>query len=251
MEVKKGTIVFLHGNSSSSEVFKDSLNYDVIPQNKIALDLLGHGNHNNNSIDADDFSIKAYSDAILNQLANIDGDILLVGNSLGGHLAMGIAPKVVNLKGIVIFGTPPLKQPINFEEAFSPVSGLETFFTEHPEIKAIEETIDSIVYNKTIITQVVTDFKKANPRVRNAIASDVTNANFSDEFGFFTETKIPKYILVGKQDPTVNMNYLQDVKNQCHAKCDIIEIDNCGHYPSIEKPQEFNQILKNIAQDVF
>lgn len=247
MELNKGTIIFIHGNSSSPEVFKKSLESESILQSKIAINLLGHGNRNNDSINAEDFSIKAYSDDILKQLTDIDGDILLVGNSLGGHLAMEIAPKIDRLKGIVIFGTPPLKQPINFEEAFLPVPALQTFLTEHPTNKEITEAITAATYNKDVTNQLISDFKKANPLVRRAIAADVTNANFSNEFEFFTKLEIPKYIIVGKQDPTVNANYTLEVKNKCVGKCDIIEIDNCGHYPSIETPQEFNTILTKIA----
>ena len=40
---EKGTIIFIHGNSSSNKVFETVLNSDQIQQTMIALDLPGHG----------------------------------------------------------------------------------------------------------------------------------------------------------------------------------------------------------------
>ncbi len=35
-------------------------------------------------------------------------------------------------KGLVIFGTPPIKKPVNIEEAFLPVPELQTYLSENP-----------------------------------------------------------------------------------------------------------------------
>jgi pimeloyl-ACP methyl ester carboxylesterase len=251
MKSNKGTIVFIHGNSSSSEVFKSSLESNSIPYNKVAINLLGHGNHNNNSTTVEDFSIEAYSKDVLNQLANINDEILLIGNSLGGHIAIEIAPKIKLLKGLVIFGTPPVKKPINFEEAFLPVPALQTFLTEHPTDKEIEMATCTAVHNKDVSHKLVSDFKKANPLVRKAIGIDLMENKLANQFDIFSNLNIPKYIIAGKQDPSVNLNYLHEVKNNCNGNCSIIEFDNCGHYPSIEKPQEFNTTLSEIVKEVF
>ncbi|MFT5642418.1 MAG: pimeloyl-ACP methyl ester carboxylesterase, partial [Cyclobacteriaceae bacterium] len=32
---------------------------------------------------------------------------------------------------------------------------------------------------------------------------------------------------------------------------EIIDIPECGHYPSLERPDEFNQILRRISGEVF
>jgi len=251
MKKKKGTIIFIHGNSSSSEVFRPIIESKILTHTKIGLNLLGHGNHSSNSTNAEDFSIKAYSKDILNQIADIDDEILLVGNSLGGHLAIEIAPEVANLRGIVIFGTPPVKKPINFEEAFLPVPALQTFLTEHPSEGDIEMAVSAAVCNKETIPQLVADFKKANPLVRKAIGIDLMENKLSNQLEIFSTLDIPKYIIAGKKDPSVNPEYLQEVTNNCNGNCKLIKFENCGHYPSIEKPQEFNTILHKIAQEVF
>ena len=137
----KGTIVFIHGNSSSSFVFDEVLKCKSIPQTKIAVELPGHGINTNLGHEVKDFSIEVYRAKLIDLLSRIDDDVLLVGNSLGGHLVIEVAQEVNRLKGLVIFGTPPLKKPLNLEEAFLPVDALQTFFTENPTDTEIESAI--------------------------------------------------------------------------------------------------------------
>lgn len=248
----KNTIVFIHGNSSSAEVFKPAVESDLLPYNKLAIDLLGHGNNQPVNLKHEkDFSITAYKNDILKQLESINDGILLVGNSLGGHIAIEIASSIKNLKGLVIFGAPPLKKPLNFEEAYLPVEALQTFFKEHPQEKEIELSIKAIIKTKSAKNQLITDFKKSNPLVRKAIATDAAESNFADEYDFFTNSKTSKYIIVGDHDVSVNTKYLHKVADACNGTCKIIPFKNCGHYPSIEQPQEFNTTLSKIAYEVF
>ena len=211
----KGTIVLIHGNSSSSKIFKATLESDSIPYNKIAIDLLGHGNNQSESLNQEEhFSIVAYKKDILKQLEHIEDDVLLVGNSLGGHIAIEIAPQIKNLKGLVIFGTPPLKKPLNFDEGFLPIEELQTFFKEAPTNNEIETTINAIINNKEASFQLISDFKKSNPLVRKAIATDAGNGSFSDEYNYFIRTKTPKYIISGDQDISINRDYLQSITDR-------------------------------------
>lgn len=248
----KGTIVLIHGNSSSSKIFKATLESDSIPYNKIAVDLLGHGNNQPEHLNQEEhFSIVAYKKDILKQLEHVEDDVLLVGNSLGGHIAIEIASQVKNLKGLVIFGTPPLKKPLNFDEGFLPVEELQTFFKEEPSHSEIETTINAIVNNKEAYSRIVSDFKKANPLVRKAIATDAANGNFSNEYDYFIKTETPKYIISGDQDISINSGYLQKITDDCNGSCNLIVFENCGHYPSIEQPEKFNNTINKIATQLF
>jgi pimeloyl-ACP methyl ester carboxylesterase len=247
----KGTIVFIHGNSSSSDVFKDIMQSEVITQTKIVVDLPGHGSNLGDFSLDEDFSITSYRTKLISFLKQIDDDILLVGNSLGGHLAIEIAKKVLRLKGLVIFGTPPLKKPANFEEAFLPVAALQTFFTENPSDVEIEETAKVVVFNANHIPNIINNFKQSNPKVRKAIALDAAENKFLDQYKIFTSLTVNKFIIVGRQDPSVNSKYLESIKNDCNKTCELIYFDECGHYASLEKPKEFINEIEIIANNVF
>lgn len=248
--LNKGTIIFIHGNSLSSLCFNDIVNSESVPYTKIAVDLPGHGT-NLEGFDEEDFSVKSYKKQLISFINKIDQDILLVGNSMGGHLAIEISDSIKRLKGIVICGTPPIKKPINFEEAFLPLPALQTFFVENPSDSEIEDVAKLTVFNPENAQQIITDFKRSNPKVRKAAATDLAANNWLDQFQLFTTLNIAKYIIIGKNDPIVNPNYLEEVLDQCDGDCEMLYFNDCGHYPSIEKPEEFNQAIKYIAQKIF
>lgn len=151
----------------------------------------------------------------------------------------------------MVFGTPPLKKPLNFDEGFLPIEELQTFFKEAPTNNEIETTINAIINNKEASFQLISDFKKSNPLVRKAIATDAGNGSFSDEYNYFIRTKTPKYIISGDQDISINRDYLQSITDDCNGACKLITFENCGHYPSIEQPETFNHTINKIATQVF
>ena len=108
-----------------------------------------------------------------------------------------------------------------------------------------------MVFKKEYSFNIIEDFKSTNPKVRKAIAMDITENKFSDQLQLFTNLKVSRYIIAGKNDCSVNFQYLKDVKNKCNGFCELITFDECGHYPSLEKPEEFTNALKLIAENVF
>lgn len=246
----KGSIVFIHGNSSSSSVFSEVLNSELIRQTKIAIDLPGHGKSVNEYKNEDDFLINSYREKLIKLINTLDDNILLVGHSLGGHIAIEIAPQINKLKGILIFGTPPLKKPLNLEEAFLFSPKLQTFFTENiSEIEA-KEAVEVTLFNKQCAAVIIDDFKKTNPKVRKAIANDIAENRYLNQLKIFTDLTIPKYIIAGIHDPSVNLDYIKEVARKSYS-CELIIFKNCGHYPSLEKPKKFNKTLERITKEVF
>lgn len=246
---QKGTIVCIHGNCSSSNVFNSLLNSNI-QQKVIAVDLPGHNSSADDKLPTENL-FNFYKSELIQFINAIDDSIILIGNSLGGHLAIEIAPNINQLKALVIMGTPPVKSPINFEEAFIPMEALNTFLQENPDDNAIKEAANVAVYNKANTDVIVKDFKTCNPNIRPLIAADIMGNKFNDEYHTFKALPVKKYILKGLQDPTVNPNYLTQLQLECKSSSEIIEIDQCGHYPSLEQPELFVQTVKHIAKTNF
>ncbi|MGM5470477.1 alpha/beta fold hydrolase [Flavobacteriaceae bacterium LMO-SS05] len=104
---QQGTIVFVQGNSSSFRVFKEVMNSKTISQTKIAINLPGHGANHDEFLNDEDFSVINYRKKLIQFINAIDDEVLLAGNSLGGHLVIEIAKDIERLKGLVIFTPPP------------------------------------------------------------------------------------------------------------------------------------------------
>lgn len=247
---KEGAIIFLHGNSSSSLVFEHILNSNKIQHTKIAVDLPGHGESKLEYNHHKDYSINFYSKKLIEYINSLKNDILLVGNSLGGHLALEIANQVKNLKGLVIFGTPPVKKPLNLEEAFLPIAALQTFFTENPTEQEIINAAEVALANTKDSKVIIDDFKNTIPRVRKCIAEDILDNNLANEHEIYENLDVHKFIIAGDNDPSVNLAY-QKRLNKISKKSNLIVFDNCGHYPSLEQPEEFLKTIDAISKKVF
>jgi len=249
---KKGkreeTIVFIHGNSSSSRVFNKIFTENELPFNLISFDLPGHGKspHNN------EYSFEIFKGASLDLIRNIERDVLLIGHSLGGHLALEIAQEIPNLKGLVISGAPPFEKPMVLNEVFLPNPNIDTLFSENPSEDDIKKLLNSIVKNKTAIPIIKDDLLLTDSKVRSALAVDLSKEEtFLDEKAIFLSLPVKKFIIHGEDDSLINLNYLHKLKHESNNSFDILMIKDCGHYPTIEQPEKFLQHLLYISIDTF
>lgn len=245
---RKGTIVFIHGNSASSESFKPVFDDDEICYDLLAFDLIGCGNspHYDNM---EEYSYSSFMNQSLNIINEVDGPILLVGHSLGGHIAIEIANSISNLVGVLIFGAPPIKIPLNFEEAFTPTEFMPAYYMEYPGEEMIHKLFISILFNKDPFPLLVKDFKRSDPKLRTGLATAIqVPKDLNDEVEILTNLTCKKYIII-TNDVNINISYV--LRENAKMNCKIYEIPLSGHFPTLEAPVEFNRILKEIAEEVF
>lgn len=248
---KTGSIVCIHGNSSSANYFSCLVDDSTIQHPIITLELKGHGANQIEEPQVSDFLFESQKKALIQQIDALKDNVLLIGHSLGGHLAMEIAPMLKNLSALVVMGAPPIKKPMNVQEAIEPNAALNVFFEEEPDEHALVEAIRSCVVESSIVPAIVADFKAAHPLVRKAAALNVMQGNLGDEFSLFTQLEAPRYIIASDSDPAVRRSYLTAVQKACMGSCSIFDIENCGHYHTLEQPKVFNSILKSILSEVF
>ena len=242
------SIIFIHGNASSSKVFEPIIKNWQLPVNLIALDLPGHGNSEKKT----NYSWNSNKSSLLDDINKIEGDKLLLGNSLGGFYAVELAQKVKSLKGVVLMGSTPLKKPINFNEAFVPNPYVGAYLKNSPDKEEIHEAAYAAVENKSIVPLLIEDFYKTETKARTVLVDCLANPDvFLDQAKIFSLLRCSKYIITGKKDPIINFDYLKKLQKEAVHPIKLLEIKNCGHYPSIEKPKEFAKILEKISDEVF
>lgn len=246
---QSGVIILLHGNSSSTDAFSEVFNSSEIENSIITIPLPGH--LHSDIQDSKQFSTVSITKSLISFINDLDDEVFLIGNSFGGHLAIEIANQIKNLKGLMIFGTAPLVKPLNFEEAFLPVEALQTFLTPNPTDDAIAEAVKVAIVDKKLHFKAISDFKATHPDVRVATATDIMNGNWQNQKEIFITLAIPKFIVKGEQDPSVNPNYLEQIQQSCSENCELITLETCGHYPTIEQPEKMIAIINQASKKVF
>ncbi len=243
-------LIFLHGNSSSADSFEavKKLITDL-PCQIHCLEFAGHGKTEG----LKQYSYRQLFEDMLKEISQIDGEKLLVGHSLGGHVSIEIAEKVIDLKGLLIFGTPPIANPPNISEAFLPYDKMMLFATPNPNKTEVDALFKDILNDSASADLAKQAYLQTDPKFREGLARDLTSGKnpFQDEATIFGRLPIKKYVINGMKDPMINFSYLQQLQRKAETGFELIEMTESGHYPQLENPKIFAEYLRRIATEVF
>lgn len=237
----------MHGNSSSHQSFLNQFNSPLLQDFELfTLDLAGHGQ----SGKLGSYSIKGMVEFLVSAAKEFDlEDAIFVGHSLGGHLLVEALPHLPKARGLVIFGTPPLENPPRLERMFLPHPAGQCLFKGNLEPADLEAwfascfsaQIDSEAKDRFIQTIRMTD-----PLSRIGLGSSLVAGEYSDEAKILAETEVPVCVIHGEQDQLINGAAFEGLNIPTLWMNRVHRID-AGHYPHIEKADEFNRILQRFV----
>jgi len=170
----------------------------------------------------------------------IDSAILL-GNSLGGHVALYFTKlNLSNVDGLVLTGSSGLYEksmgdsyPKRGNYEYIKTKTEEVFFD--PKI-ASKEVIDEIYASVNDRSKVIKTLTIAKSAIRHNMAKDIPDMN------------TPSCIIWGKNDSVTPPEVAVDFQNLL-PDAKLYWIENCGHAPMMEHPEEFNQILESWLKE--
>ena len=185
-----------------------------------------------------DTSVKSLSDYLHKFISFRKlSDIILLGNSLGGHVGLLFIksyPKLV--KGLVLTGSSGLYEN-NMGDGY-PKRG------DYEYIKKKSEAVffDPKIASKEIVDRVFESVNDRNKLLRTlALAKSAIRHNMANEL---PKIKTPTAIIWGKQDTVTPPNVAKEF-HELLPDSNLYWIDKCGHAPMMEHPQKFNTILEN------
>jgi pimeloyl-ACP methyl ester carboxylesterase len=162
---------------------------------------------------------------------------ILLGNSLGGHIGLYFTKYYQEkVNALVLTGSSGL-----YEEAMG------DSFPKRGNYEYIKEKTRGVFYDPEIGTKEMVDsvFEIVNDRssvIRTlAIAKSAIRHNMANDL---PKMKQPTCLIWGKQDIVTPPEVAEDF-NKLLPNSDLFWIDKCGHAAMMEKPEEFNQILKD------
>ena len=227
-------IIILHGLMGGLSNFKGV--YEEFPKNnyKVIMPELPIKN-----VSILDTNVKTFSNYIHDfvKFKNLK-DIILVGNSLGGHVALLFTrdyPELVS--GLVITGSSGLYEKSMIGDGYPKRSNYDYIKTKTEEV----------FYNPAIATKELVDevFESVNNRetvIKTlALAKSAIRHNMSDDL---PKMKNKTAIIWGRQDSVTPPNVAEDF-NSLLRNSELFWIDECGHAPMMEHPDKFNEIMLN------
>jgi esterase/lipase len=221
-------LVCIHGNSLDASVFNE-INIPGIQ--KIAVNLPGHGTKALSS----ETTFADFVEDVYQEIKDLE-DVVLLGLSLGGHIAHHLVEKM-NPLAVVTFGAPPLNVQ-NVSKAFglNPLGQL-LFGGEISKSQALELANSMLPLNKKYVNDLAKLITSTNTRAREVLSQSLMKGEFQDEVKLLTNYKGKKIIVIPRHDTFINHEYIRSL-----GICQVVELDG-GHALSWDNSQGLNDLL--------
>ncbi len=249
------TVIFIHGHCTKKEFFRNQIEAPLFANYRlIAVDLPGYGKSEPPKDPQDVYNFPGFAGVVAELIGILElNNIVVVGWSLGGHVALELTAFLPQLRGLLITGTPPIeislqglskgfkaldpkifecfgKANLSYEEAqlLATISGYD--FSEEKEflVEAIMETDEGA---KTIY-----------PR---SIALGIGQ----DEVKLVRDWPKPIAVIAGEREIAINNDYIiNEVKFKNLWENKVHLIPHAGHAVFMEQPEQFNSIMHRFFQ---
>jgi pimeloyl-ACP methyl ester carboxylesterase len=196
------------------------------------------------------YTTEGYAGFLKSLLDNLNiGKATLAGNSLGGQIALSVClkyPEMVSALVLVDPGGYPgcvkfplfrlLKPPVLGEALMSLTSPLAVRYALGNVLQ------DKSSINKDVVTYYYNVYRTANarkvpPAVIRKVAADEIQITAR-----LKEINCPALIIWGAQDKVIPVRYAH-MFNQSISRSRLIVIENAGHLPQLDKPENVNRAI--------
>lgn len=229
-------LLCIHGSGGTRDVWKAQARLaDETPV--VTVDLAGHGDSPDTDADPGAETLGVYADDVAAVAAETDARVL-VGNSLGGAVALWVAlEREVSLDGLVLAGTGP-RLPVlddllawladDFERAVTFLHGEDRLFHD-PETEYAAVSAETMRETGRAVTE--RDF--------------LTSHRFDvrDRLG---EVSVPALALVGEHDRLTPVSSHETLAEGLPA-CELGVIEDAAHLAMLERPSAFGEALVSFV----
>ncbi|WP_028978252.1 alpha/beta fold hydrolase [Sporocytophaga myxococcoides] len=178
-----------------------------------------------------------YLDSFIQSL-NLE-KVTLVGNSLGGHLAILYTVNHPDkVERLVLAGSSGLHE-----------NSLGVTYPKRGSYQYVEEKVRNIFHNERVATpQLVDEVYEVVNNVRKTIKviKMARSANTNNVASVLDKINVPVLLIWGKQDKVTPIHIAHRFQKLIPGDVTLHVIDQCGHVPMMEHPEEFNGVLETF-----
>ena len=169
--------------------------------------------------------------------------VILVGNSLGGHVAILYAYRnLQNVRALVLTGSSGLYEknalgsfPRRHSHSFIREHVGNTFYDPNTATDELVDEVFKIVGDNRKCLRII----KTSRRTQNSYVTDL-----------LPQIKLPVLLIWGENDTITPPHVAEDfLKMLPDAK--LVYLSACGHAPMMEKPKEFNKALEDFIINIY
>lgn len=243
-------VLMIHGNSSCREVFSRQVASKLSRKHRlITFDLPGHGQSTNAPDPRRTYSRPGLADCAIELLARLGvSEVIVLGWSLGGHVAIEMLSRLETVKGVVISGAPPVRTG-GMNEGFlgSPANGL----AGRGELSELEaDAFAERMFGADAQPFLRSAILRTDPQFRPFLFEAMRAGQGVDQRRTVETSLAPIAVINGETDPLIRLEYFDEVaygnlwKGRCHR------LPPGGHAPFWQASARFNALLGEFLNDV-
>lgn len=168
--------------------------------------------------------------------------MIIVGNSLGGHIAqLYCLDQPQKVKAMVLTGSSGL-----FERSFGGT------FPKRGDYEYIKQRTEYTFYDPKTATKELVDevFDIVNDKGKAirviSTAKSAMRENLAERLNQVT---CPVLLIWGKED-NITPSFVAEEFHKLIKNSELVWMEQCGHAPMMEKPEEFNRLMANFLNKI-
>jgi pimeloyl-ACP methyl ester carboxylesterase len=237
------TLVFLHGWCGDHEYWKHQAEVFAVDYRVITLDQAGHGE---SGMGRKRWSVSSLASDVEAVAKALDlKRVILIGHSMGGPVALLAAKRmpdtVIAVIGVDTLQNAELKTPEAIKKSVP--DGFEADFKG-----TMSRSLPSLLHEKTdpdLKKWLITRAEKQDPKMAVGLMRDLMGI---DTATLLKDAKKP-IRCINSGGPYPFYTPTEVAINKKYADYSAVLINGVGHYPMLERPDEFNQKLRNVLQE--
>lgn len=240
-------ILCIHGNSSSGEIFRPILQSGITSTRRVlALDLPGHGSSSNANDPQRTYTMPGYAKAAVEVLRKLDiEEVVVVGWSLGAHIAVEMLPLFPGTKGVVLIGA------LLVALYDAPLDDDRTKWNMRDDLTKEDLTMFAKMgtggpFEEWMAEAAIrTDFM-----ARRVLFCNLGFGDCSNQQELIAATKVPTLVVVGTAERHLDNSKIKGLEYGGLWGGKVVEIEGGEHCPLWEKPADVLPVLERFLSNV-
>ena len=240
----KKNLVLIHGLGASAERWEPVLPYFGKHYNVIVPDLIGFGHSDKPNTDYTAEFFARFVSSFVETLGL--GRTAIIGSSLGGQIAVEYTAAYQQSVDRLI-----LVSPSGAMKQSTPALDAYVMAALYPDIDSAKNAFSMMTgNNKNVNQNIIDEFVKRMrlPNAKFAFMSTLLGLKNAPEITTRLEKiLVPTLVVWGELDPVIPVKYAEKFVRAIRD-CRFYQMDNCGHTPYVDDPENFAKLVLDFLK---